>query len=432
MPRPMLRSHVATPIANMPPVLPLAGHAHACSALNVGAWTPRGRGPPTRRAPCRSESPRSSGPPHAPTSPSRRPSSARASSPFVRPATPPLADGTPTSAGSKFERKLDLSVPPVRARYLALLEDTLHPRAGKASAAQCQHVRTLSPLRDNDEIVKHADIVLHETIGIGSFGLVRRGTWNGVDVAVKQCKVGTPGEAEMLSQEIRYLQKLRHPHLVSFLGHCQHEPHVLLLIEFMSCGSLWDLIFKKKTPLEFRAKVHTAWQIAEGLTYLHGRSVLHRDLKTANVLLDDQLRCKICDFGLTVTLERTHLTVMGLQGSPRYMAPEQFSTNARLTLTVDVWQLGCLMLELFCSTVPFARCVSLKEIATELVQRKRPPAIPSRADARARIVIRSCLRMHPAHRPEAALLEDVLGGFWKECLDAEWEKALGADGTGNG
>mmetsp|Transcript_15225 Transcript_15225/g.47870 ORF Transcript_15225/g.47870 Transcript_15225/m.47870 type:complete len:143 (+) Transcript_15225:111-539(+) len=134
-----------------------------------------------------------------------------------------------------------------------------------------------------------------------------------------------------------------------------------------------------------------------------------------NVVLDEELNCKICDFGLTITLEKTHLTVRSLQGSPRYMAPEQFEATARITEKVDIWQMGCVMLELFCLTVPFTNCTGLQQIATELLLRKKPPAIPLEADPRARVLVQACFRIDPKARPEAEPLREALTGIHAAC-----------------
>lgn len=148
-------------------------------------------------------------------------------------------------------------------------------------------------------------------------------------------------------------------------------------------------------------------EVSQGLSYLHSMGVIHRDMKTMNIVLDNMLRCKICDFGLTLMLERTHLTVRSLQGSPRYMAPEQFETVAKITDKVDIWQMGCVFLELFCLSIPFLHCKGVQQICTELLVRHKPPAIPVEADPRARAVISACLRMRPQTRPTAYALESA-------------------------
>jgi len=300
------------------------------------------------------------------------------------------------------------------------LEGLLRP---DALPTEQGHVRTLSSSHENRS-VNYEDITFLEPIGVGSYGAVWRASWEGGIVAVKQCKLGNTTDTEMLLKEIRLLQMLRHPRLVPFLGCCDHQPHILMLVEYMAGGSLRNLLFKREVRPEFKEQLRMAWQISEGLTYLHARGVVHRDLKTANIVLDEERNCRICDFGLTVTLERSHVTMRCAQGSPRYMAPEQFSSVARITVKVDIWQMGCVMLELFCFVVPLEHCNCLREIATELIRHKRPPAVPESAHPYARFLIEACLRISPKQRPAAASLEEALGGLWKHSIDAELRQAL--------
>eukprot|EP00929_Paragymnodinium_shiwhaense_P112823 TRINITY_DN81095_c0_g1_i1.p1 TRINITY_DN81095_c0_g1~~TRINITY_DN81095_c0_g1_i1.p1 ORF type:complete len:1040 (+),score=179.24 TRINITY_DN81095_c0_g1_i1:63-3122(+) len=283
-------------------------------------------------------------------------------------------------------------------------------RGSQSSFRQLQRQKDAAQQCPRHGEARYEDIKFGEPIGTGSFGAVWKGHYNEQCVAIKQCRVGDRSETEMLMKEISHLQKLRHPRLVSFLGYCNHQPHLLLLMEYMPGGSLYSLLFgPRPKKLGFLAKAKMAGQIAEGLTYLHARGIVHRDLKTMNVVLDDDLSCKICDFGLTITLERSHLTVRHLQGSPRYMAPEQFESAARITEKVDIWQMGCLMLELFCLSIPFSHCTGVQQVATLLLIRKQGPGIPVEADHRARNLIQAALRISASLRPTAAALEEALG-----------------------
>jgi mitogen-activated protein kinase kinase kinase len=206
------------------------------------------------------------------------------------------------------------------------------------------------------------------------------------------------------------------------LGFCNRPPHIYLLMEFMPGGSLHAALFgssAKRIKLPFAKKADMALQVAEGLTYLHSLSVVHRDLKTMNIILDVESNCKICDFGLTITLEKTHLTVRHMQGSPRYMAPEQFESSAKITEKVDIWQMGCVMLELFCHYVPFKQAHGVQQIATELLLKRRPPHCPAEADPRVRALIQACLRIDPKPRPWAAILVEALNCVLSSCEEAD-------------
>lgn len=267
-----------------------------------------------------------------------------------------------------------------------------------------------SPKKTRELAVDYSEVKFGEAIGAGSFGAVWAGTFRGSAVAIKQCKVGSREEAAQLSSEIGFLSQLRHPRLVSVVGFCDHTPHVVMLMELMTGGSLYHALFGPKArPFSFQLEMQMAGQIAEGLAYLHARSVVHRDLKTLNIVLDKALNCKLCDFGLAVTLERSHLTVAGMTGSPRYMAPELLDPPAKVTEKVDIWAMGCVLLELFCRSTPFAHCSGVLQLVAELVVHRRAPSVPAGADVCARALISACLRMAPKARPTAGALESALG-----------------------
>lgn len=280
--------------------------------------------------------------------------------------------------------------------------------------------RAPTPDRDYFPRVNVKDIMFGEVIGAGSFGQVWKGNYYGIAVAIKKCKVDAESEREELMKEIHHLEKLRHPRLVSYLGSCIDARHIYMILEFMAGGSLYALLFpghgRMKKKLTLLQRVTMGEQVASGLVYLHDLNVVHRDLKTMNIILDDKLNCKICDFGLTVTLERTHLTVRHLTGSPRYMAPEQFEQTSRITEKVDIWAMGCVLLELLCDTQPFVSASGIQQIITELLVKKKAPALPAEVDPRARVLIKACFFFEPKQRPTAESLQEGLQHM-KEDLD---------------
>eukprot|EP00932_Pfiesteria_piscicida_P007039 SRR837773.17026.p1 GENE.SRR837773.17026~~SRR837773.17026.p1 ORF type:complete len:118 (+),score=45.99 SRR837773.17026:32-355(+) len=98
-------------------------------------------------------------------------------------------------------------------------------------------------------------------------------------------------------------------------------------------------------------------QIVDGLDYLHSQTptIVHRDLKSLNVVLDLSLNVKICDFGLTEHMERTHITKKNNGGSPRYMAPELFDSKTKITEKIDIWAMGCILLRSAAGPCPTSR-----------------------------------------------------------------------------
>merc|ERR1712113_700743 len=146
--------------------------------------------------------------------------------------------------------------------------------------------------------------------------------------------------------------------------------------EFMPNGSLHSLLHQRKESLVFSQRLDMALQVAEGVAFLHGQSppFVHRDLKSLNVVLDFALNVKLCDFGLTQSMEKTHLSRRDNEGgSPRYMAPELFDSKGKITEKVDIWALGCLILEVFTSRLPHEECQTIQQVmAKTLVNRQLP------------------------------------------------------------
>ncbi|CAE7451089.1 MEKK1a [Symbiodinium sp. CCMP2456] len=330
-----------------------------------------------------------------------------------RPGSPKAV--TPTRPTHRTHRT-QLTVTPVTPRNTAL---AFIPRGRVGSSGTGTRLPTLSPkgCREPAEgqnpfgsprVLEVTEIQKTVHIGSGSFGSVWKATVRGHPVAVKICQQNTANERRVTLKELGFLCNLHHPRLVSFFGFAQTADQLIFVMELMTGGNLSDLLFCKRPALSFRQKALMGCQVAEGLSFLHERHVIHRDLKTMNVVLDVSLNCKLCDFGLTLYLDHTHITVCGLQGSPRYMAPEQLETTVRISEKVDIWQMGCVMLELFCTVVPFSSLSNVAAIVSELIVKKNGPTIPDDADPRARALILPCLRLSPRSRPAADTLLDVL------------------------
>ncbi|KAJ3681979.1 hypothetical protein LUZ60_014552 [Juncus effusus] len=191
-------------------------------------------------------------------------------------------------------------------------------------------------------------------LGEGGFGRVFKGRLDsGQLVAIKQLnRDGLQGSKEFLV-EILMLIMLRHSNLVSLIGYCAEGDEKLLVYEFMPKGSLEDHLFDltpEKPPLDWNTRMKIAVGVAKGLTYLHDVAnppVIYRDMKAANILLDDDFNPKLSDFGLAKVApvgDRTHVStrVMGTYG---YCAPD-YVLSGKLTVKSDIYSFGVLLLEL--------------------------------------------------------------------------------------
>uniref|UniRef100_A0A0D9XRT5 non-specific serine/threonine protein kinase n=1 Tax=Leersia perrieri TaxID=77586 RepID=A0A0D9XRT5_9ORYZ len=192
-------------------------------------------------------------------------------------------------------------------------------------------------------------------LGRGGFGVVFKGDLNGKLVAVKRCDsgtMGTKGQQEFLA-EIDVLRKVRHRHLVALLGYCTHGNERLLVYEYMSGGTLrehlCDLQQSGYNPLTWTQRMIIALDVARGIEYLHGlaqETFIHRDLKPSNILLDQDLRAKVSDFGLVKLAKDTDKSLMTrVAGTFGYLAPE-YATTGKVTTKVDVYAYGVILMEM--------------------------------------------------------------------------------------
>jgi len=263
-----------------------------------------------------------------------------------------------------------------------------------------------------DEVIRPEQLTFGPQLGVGGSGSVYRGSWNGFEVAIK--KISGVAHLEEMKKEINALRRLRHPRLVRFMGACIQPPQLLVVTEFMSGGSLHDRIFGRlKDPaLTQPQRWQICLQMAEGLAFLHANRVVHRDLKSMNILLDSAQNAKICDFGLAQQMEATHIArkTDGEGGSPRYMAPECYEASyGKLTEKVDIWAMGCIFIELFGNILPYSDCTTMAQLSARILVERKPPEIPAIVPAPLAEVGRRCLQFDERRRINAGDLHAELG-----------------------
>ncbi|KAK5888838.1 hypothetical protein CesoFtcFv8_014893 [Champsocephalus esox] len=242
--------------------------------------------------------------------------------------------------------------------------------------------------------IKHEDLLFYENCGGGSFGSVYRALWISQDkeVAVKKL-LKIDKEAEILSV-------LSHKNIIQFYGAVLESPNYGIITEFASGGSLYEYLSSEQSEEMDMEQIMTwAIQIAKGIHYLHAEApvkVIHRDLKSRNVVMTADRTLKICDFGASKFLSHTtHMTVVG---TFPWMAPEVIQ-SLPVSETCDTYSYGVVLWEMLTREVPFKGFEGL-QVAWLVVEKQERLTIPTSCPASFAELMRKCWQADPKERPQ--------------------------------
>lgn len=260
-------------------------------------------------------------------------------------------------------------------------------------------------MTDNIQKIPHKALVKGRKLGEGGFGIVFEGKWKEQDVAIKALKMTmlSPEEKEEFTREARAMARLNHPQIIKLHGICIEPGHYALVIALMPKGDLYNLLRNKQNTLLWNTRWELAIDIGAGLAYLHQMKILHRDLKSLNILLDHNLKAKITDFGLAkIRLHSQSIYTKNVAGSIPWMAPELFKRGGKIKVSeaADIYAYGMVLWEIASRKIPFSDAVNPNVIPTWVMNGEREN-IPNDCPNSYAKVIQLCWKGAPEDRPTA-------------------------------
>uniref|UniRef100_A0A8C7IDH8 non-specific serine/threonine protein kinase n=1 Tax=Oncorhynchus kisutch TaxID=8019 RepID=A0A8C7IDH8_ONCKI len=232
-------------------------------------------------------------------------------------------------------------------------------RKSSSSSDDRNKMKTLGRRDSSDDWeIPEGQITLGQRIGSGSFGTVFKGKWHG-DVAVKMLNVTapTPQQLQAFKNEVGVLRKTRHVNILLFMGYTT-KPQLAIVTQWCEGSSLYHHLHIIETKFEMIKLIDIARQTAQGMDYLHAKSIIHRDLKSNNIFLHEDLTVKIGDFGLATVKSRwsgSHQFEQ-LSGSILWMAPEVIRLQDKnpYSFQSDVYAFGIVLYELMSGALPYS------------------------------------------------------------------------------
>ncbi|XP_050368252.1 mitogen-activated protein kinase kinase kinase 5 [Argentina anserina] len=250
-------------------------------------------------------------------------------------------------------------------------------------------------------------------IGRGTFGSVYVATnrETGALCAMKEVELlpDDPKSAEcikQLQQEIKVLSQLKHPNIVQYYGSEIVEDRFFIYLEYVHPGSINKYVHEHCGAMTEAVVRSFTRHILSGLAYLHGTKTIHRDIKGANMLVDSFGVVKLADFGMAKHLSG-HVGNLSLKGSPYWMAPELMQSemhkdnSSDLALAVDIWSLGCTIIEMFTGKPPWSQYEGAAAMFKVI---KDTPPVPETLSPEGKDFLRCCFQRNPADRSTAAML----------------------------
>ncbi|KAF9670058.1 hypothetical protein SADUNF_Sadunf13G0029000 [Salix dunnii] len=270
----------------------------------------------------------------------------------------------------------------------------------------CHRVDQIMDDVDVGDEICWEDLVIGERIGLGSYGEVYHADWNGTEVAVKKfLDQDFSGAAlDEFRREVRIMRRLRHPNVVLFMGAVTRPPNLSIITECIPRGSLYRILHRPQCQIDEKRRIRMALDVARGMNCLHSSmpTIVHRDLKSPNLLVDKNWTVKVCDFGLSRLKHNTFLSSKSTAGTPEWMAPEVLR-NEPSNEKCDVYSFGVILWELATIRLPWSGLNPMQVVGAVGFQNRRLE-IPKEVDPLVATIIWECWQTDPNLRPSFAKL----------------------------
>ncbi|KAH7441785.1 hypothetical protein KP509_03G054200 [Ceratopteris richardii] len=264
-------------------------------------------------------------------------------------------------------------------------------------------------------------LIVAEQVGQGSCGTVYRGFWVGSDVAIKVFS-GQDYTMELLEdfrKEVLIMKRLRHPNVLLFMGAVPSPQHLSIVTEFLPRGSLFKLLHRGSPGLDWRRRVRMALDIARGMNYLHHLNppIVHRDLKSSNLLVDKNWTVKVADFGLSRLKHETYLRTVSGRGTPQWMAPEVLR-NEPSNEKSDVFSFGVILWELATEEIPWTNLNPMQVVGAVGFMNQRL-TVPEGLNSDWGRLVKDCWQSDPSSRPTFQEITERLKDIQRQIMRPE-------------
>uniref|UniRef100_A0A7N0TMT3 Protein kinase domain-containing protein n=1 Tax=Kalanchoe fedtschenkoi TaxID=63787 RepID=A0A7N0TMT3_KALFE len=292
----------------------------------------------------------------------------------------------------------------------------------------------ISSLKKEEWEIDLSKLDIRNVIAHGTYGTVYKGVYDGQDVAVKVLDWGEEGMATAsqtaalrgsFRQEVAVWHKLDHPNVTKFVGATMGTSNLRLptrstsaddhparaccvVVEYLNGGTLKNyLIRNRRKKLPFKVVVQLALDLARGLSYLHSKKIVHRDVKTENMLLNAQRTLKIADFGVARVEAQNPRDMTGSTGTFGYMAPEVLDGKP-YNRKCDVYSFGICLWEIYCCDMPYPN-LSFPETSSAVVAQHLRPDVPRCCPNAFASIMKTCWETNPDKRPDMEEVVKLLG-----------------------